>query len=276
MSRVPDKIKAAIDVYQPIVVDGLTFHPIKVKDYAAFLSASPAIGFMQQSLPVAMLRMPLLEAYFRMDMAEDGEGGTNLFYRAVLFLALAMRIREGKGVEDRTSAFVPIVYKDDPLRLKCIRFTVDGEEVREITPAQFQYLRPILAEQNGIEIPPEDANPELVRAEREIAEASSAKLNINAADKISFVAAMSHVDESEIYEWPVLKMERRERTWSHVMRFFLCGTAEAQCGTWKGGNPYPHPYYERTERGGGALRRMDDVLPGEAKNAVANPGVKTN
>lgn len=276
MFEIPAHIQRNIDRYRPVEVNGLTLHPITVAEYDEFLVASPAISFLQQSLPVALMRVPLLTAYFRLwmqDIASGTEEYADLFYRAVLFLALSLRIGVGQDPAERVQRFLPVLQKDDPSKLKCLRFRLNGEEVQEITPAQFQMLRPILAAQNGIELLPDNANPELVEAEREIAALNAPKLRAEKAKEISFVAALSRTDEDEIGDWPLLKLFRRRDTYTHLMRYLLCGTAEAQGGSWKGGNPVPHPYYERSDLSSGALRKLDDVAPGAA-GAVQNPGQK--
>lgn len=276
MYEIPSHIRSAIRRYEPVEVGGLTLYPIRVKEYEAFQAASPAIGFMQQTLPVDLLSVPLLDAYYKMDIRAmtSGTEVTNLFYRAVLFLALALRVGEYMSDRERVSRFHPVVDKDDPMRLKCLRVSVNGEETHDITPVQFQRLRPILAAQNGIEMISENANPELVEAERDMAHNGAPEMRIDVDDQISFVAALSHIEETEIDEWPILKMKKRERTWTHLMRYLICGTAEAQGTKWKHGNPYPHPYYERADATFGPLKNLSDVSPDAAQKAVMNPGQK--
>lgn len=276
MYEIPTHIKRAIDQFQPVEVDGLTLYPITVRDYDDFMEASPAVSVMQQSLPVTMLSVPLLTAYYRMALnaIAGNDEGADLFYRAVLFLAMALRVGEGLPAKRRAMLFTPVIDKDDPSVLKCLRFTVNGEETQEITPVRFQRLRPILAAQNGIELISEDANPELVEAEREINQANGPKLHVELADEISFVAALSHTEEREIYDWPILKLQRREKSYTHLLQYVICGAAEAQGTKWKDGNPFPHPYYERIKRQSAALKNLQDVASGAAAKAVENPGQK--
>lgn len=276
MTEIPAHIRSAIQKYEPVTVDGLTFYPIQVKNRKSFWNASPAISFMQQTLPVSLMRIPLLSAYFKMDMdavAEQAET-FGLFYRGLLFLALALRLGEGQSDEARVKRFKVLVDREQPKKLAAVRFTVNGEEMRELTPVQFQQIRSILAAQNGIDLESDDANPELVEAERDSNQFKAPKLDINDDAMISFVAALSHAEEGEIEEWPILKLKRRERTYTHLMRYLLCGVSEAAGGSWKDGNPVPHPYYERVKTVSGGLRRLDEVVPDAAQKAVQNPGEK--
>lgn len=87
----------AVRRFEPIETEGLTLYPIQVKDIDEFTTARPAIEFMQQSLPVAMLSKPLLQAYYtlELDAAKNGQPGSGLFYKCILFLLLAMRVGNG-------------------------------------------------------------------------------------------------------------------------------------------------------------------------------------
>ena len=273
--EIPAHIQSAINRYDPVTVEGLTLYPIQVKNREAFWTAAPAISFMQQSFPVALMRLPLLEAYYKMvmDAIKSGNETENYFYRAILFLALALRLGEGQSDNDRVSRFRLVVDSNDPEKLKAVEFTVDGEESIQLTPAQFQRLRPILAAQNGIELESDDANPELIEAEREQAQYNAPKLRIDFNDQLSFVAALSSTSEGEIEEWPILRLRRREKTYTHLLRYLLCGVAEAARGQFKGGNPCPHPYYEREQTAPAGLKKLSDVVSDSAaQNAVNRPG----
>ena len=277
MYEIPSPIKKAINRYDPVEIVGLTLYPIRVKEYTELNIATPAITFMQQTLPVDLMRVPLLTAYYQMALSAvaNPTEGCDLFYRAILFLALALRIGEDEDIQNRVMQIVPIADKTKPSDLKCLRFIDRGGEEKDITPVQFQKIRTILAAQNGIALIPEDANPELVEAENEILNSQGPKLNVDLATEISFVAALSHEEERDIDDWPVLKLKKREQTFTHLLSYLICGTAEAQGTKWKEGNPYPHPIFEKIKTTSAALKKLEDVASGEAAKAVQNPGQKT-
>ena len=85
-------IKRAADRYEPIETAGLTLWPIRVCEQEEFEMARPAIDVIQQALPVRYAVMPLLTAYWVMDLEsmERGEEPVGLFNRALAFLALAL------------------------------------------------------------------------------------------------------------------------------------------------------------------------------------------
>lgn len=277
MSKLPLHIQKAIRTYQPIETEGLTFWPILVSEYHEYLTAKPAIEIMQQALPVRWLSMPLLSALYGMDFEafQKGEPRVGLFSRCLLFLALSLRLGKGREVAERTKLFTILVDAEDPGQLKALRFTGDDGEEKEITPIMFQRLRPILAIQNGIELASEDANPDLVEAERDLAEMNGPELEVSLDSLFSTIAAMAGIDEAEIDDWPILKLNRRQKAYSRVLNYVVCGIGEAQGTKWKGGNPYPSPFYDKVRNGSSGAMRLEEFAGGAGVRAVQNAGVQT-
>ena len=268
MSEIPTKYLRQIRRYEPVETEGLTFYPILVEEYEEYLTAKAATEFMHQRLPRVFLNMPLLQASFALDnqSVADEQLPTGLMVRAVLFLALSLRLGQGLPVEKRIALFRPRV--DANGRLKALLFSPDGEEICEITPAKFQRLRPILAAQNGLEIPPDDANPALVDAEKEIAAKKAPELDLNLESLISTVAALSGADEKEMYDWPIAKLQSRQRALHRALDYLICGVGEAQGTKWKKGNPVPNPFFDRKKEGSAAKVALSEFASGAALDAV--------
>lgn len=277
MSKLPLQIQKAIRTYQPVVFEGLTFWPIQVREYHEFSTAKPAIEILQQALPVRWLSMPLLSALYEMDFEafQKGEPRVGLFSRCLLFLALSLRLGKGKEVAERTKLFTLIVDADNPGQLKALRFMGDDGEEKEITPVMFHRLRPILAAQNGIELASDDANPDLVEAERDLAEMNGPKLDVSLDSLFSTIAAMAGIDEAEIDDWPILKLNRRQKAYSRILNFMICGVGEAQGAKWKGGNPFPSPFYDKVRDGSSGAIRLEEFAGGAGVRAVQNAGART-
>lgn len=254
-------IKRACRRYESVEAEGLTLYPILVEEIELFEMARPSIDIVQQSLPVAYAAMPLLAALYRMeyDALQSGETGIGLFPRAVLMLALSLRLGRGLPAEKRTGMFRCKVDPEDMGCLKAVEFTVDGEELHRVTPVQFQRLREIIAEQNGIRLAPPEANPELIEAQRELARMNSVPLSGDLYERISAVSALEHVEETDIDRWPVLKLQEKTRTWQRIVGYAVCAVAEAQGTTWKNGNPYPSLFYEKEDTGNTGLRPMEQA-----------------
>jgi hypothetical protein len=257
-------IKKAIQRYAPVEAEGLTLYPVVMAEREEFEYARPAIDMMQQSMPPVYAAMPLLSAYYKMDYeaAMKGEEPVGLFAGALLMLALSLRLGTGLTAEERLGLFRLKADGEDMSCLLAVTFWADGEELHSVTPVQFQRLREIIAAQNGIELTPEDANAELVEAERALHEMEGAALSGDAGEKIAAVCALCRVDEDEVEQWPILKFQTRAKTWQRIIGFAVCGVAQAQGGRWKGGNPYPSMFYERTDRESGALRPINEVTRG--------------
>ena len=274
MYEIPANMMRLIRQYKPVETEGLTLWPVKVKERDGFTYARPSIEFVQQTLPVKYMSLPLLTAYYQIDLqnALMGEAPTGLFTRALLFLALSLKVGEGLEVDERVRLMNPIVSSDDPFNLKAIRFTAGEEEQKEITPIQFQRLRPILAEQNGIRLYSENANPELIEAENDLAAANNADIDVNFEDMISTVATLTGESEEGIDEWPILKLDRRRDAISRVLHFLVTGIGTASGAKYEGGNPYPSPFFNRKRTDSSAVMSIEKFAGGKGLEAVTNSG----
>lgn len=268
MSEIPEATMKRIRRYEPVEAEGMTFYPILTEEYEEYLVAKSAIDFMHQRLPRVYWNMPILQAYYAVDeqSISDEQIPTGLLPRTILFLALSLRIGQGLPAEKRIALFRPRISETG--KLKSVWFTPDGEEIYEITPAKFQRLRPILAAQNGIEIPEEDANPALVDAEKELAAKKAPDLDLRLEDLIASVAEFSGVSEEEIYGWPIAKLQSRQRALHRGFDYIICGIGEAQGTKWKKGNPCPNPFFDRKKEGSAAKVALTEFASGAALNAV--------
>lgn len=277
MQELPPKYKKLVNQYKPIEVDGFTLYPFTVEHYEEYLVASRAIGYMQQELPIELMSIPLLSAFFKMDVEKvmQREPATGLFTSAVVALILALRLaNDDENVLDAFKKIVPITDANDPTKLKHLAFEdAETKELRTITPVQFIKFRTIIAAQNGIEIPDELENPELVQAERDLAEKRAPKLKVTESDLIGAAAALTGADEEEIYGWAVLKLTRRLASFRRIIDYMMCSIAEGSGTTFKHGNPVPHPFFERLKEGSDALISMESFAGGQGIKAMQDAGV---
>lgn len=273
MSELPITIQKSIRRYEPIETNGLTLYPVLVKDYESFLIARPALEVMQQSFPVRLMRVPLLSALYQMDYeaAAAQKQATGLFSRALLALALSLRLCEGAEPEKRIENFQIAVEKERPQILQRLRFQDGDGEWKEILPAQYQTLRQIIAAQNGVRLESNLANPDIVKAKKDLSSANSTPLSANVDDLISSVAALSGKEEAEIEEWPILKLDRRSESYRRLLDYLICGIGEVSGATWKRGNPTPHPFFRRASDGGELLSVMDGAT---ARNSTPVSGTQ--
>ncbi len=268
-----EKQRRLVRRYQPIEADGLTLYPVTVAEYESYLVARPAIECMQQALPAGCISLPLLAALYRIDYTslKEGKAANGMFVRSLLALALSLRLGEGEPPEERVKRFTIVCDPDDPSRLRSVRFQTGGGEA-EVTAVQYQRLRPIIAAQNGAQIWPDDANPELVEAEREIAGARAPKLDMRLEGLIASVAVLCGAEEEEIEAWPILKLQNRQQACRRAMDYLICGIAETQGTKWKGGNPNPSPWFEKIRAESSSLMPLESFAGGEGLKAVQRAG----
>lgn len=272
MYEIPSNIMKSINKFEPITVDGVVYHPISMSEYEEYLIAKPAIEFMQQSFrDIKLMTLPLLSAYYKVDYDAlvKGEQPTGLLSRALLFLALSLKLGEGKPVTERLGNFSIVCDPNDESKLLHISFVDNNNKAQTITPVQFAVLREILACQNGIELMPDSANPDLVEAEQYLNSVNSANLDFKSEHLVSALSALSHVDESEIYnEWCVLKFVRRRESWERIINYITCGVGEMQGTSWKGGNPYPSMWFNKIKGSSSALVSLNSFVGGQAEKTV--------
>lgn len=268
MDGLTEKQERDVKRYRPVEAEGVTLWPVRVKENAEFLFARVSLEILQQSFPVRYLTMPILESFYRMDYdaVVEGQKPTGAFSSAVLALLLALRVGEGEEVKDRLKRCKVYTDSGDHAKLRLLSFEKDGETI-SIKPAQFRAIREVIAAQNGVETYGDDANPDLVEAERTIAEEAASRLRGGIEEKIAFASALLHVDEEDIDEWPILRLERKTNAVRRAIDYAVCAVNEGAGVKWKGGNPVPHPYLER-KRESAALQSLETAFGGEAAKAI--------
>ena len=76
----------------------------------------------------------------------------------------------------------------------------------------------------------------------------------------------------EAEEWTVRKLNSRREAVNRVLNFLICGIGESQGTKWKGGNPYPSPFFDRVREDSPALISMDQFAGGKGLEAMRHPG----
>lgn len=258
---------------EPIECNGLTFYPILMSQYEDFLECQHALLLRMTSLPVKYISMPLLAALWALDIDSIKESGKiiGLFERVIHFLYLSLRLGYDRSKIIQTVKF----DKADARKLLHIEVIQDGKTVN-ITPRDFAtFYRPIMAEQNGLELPDESMTPELVKAEQDLQRLRSAPLDYNVDTMIASVAYLSHVDDRQIDDWTVYQFDRRRRAIDRDKYFMLYGQAEMSgMVKFKKGNPYRSWCFDPPKGMTIALRTADAVT--ENVKAIGDVAVAVN
>lgn len=233
--------KARIRKGLPIEVLGLQFFPITMADYEEFLECKVVLATRLTSLAkqsIDYLSMPFLSALWAYDYdLTMRQIKPILFERVIKLLYLSLRLEY-----DREKAFGSMfVERENPRKLSFIEVEqTDGKPVK-ISPAEFTTIvRPLIAEQNGIDLPNESYDDELVEEEQYITQEQSSKVKFDMETLIASVANASRLRECDIDEWTVKEFERRRQAIDRDKYFMLYTQAEMSgMVKFKKGNPYP-------------------------------------
>lgn len=262
----------AVRSSQPIKICGLTLYPITMRDYDEFLLCKDALAIQHSSLPAQYLAMDFMSALFALALEETHNKeeqkapseNTAAFQRVLRLLFLALRIPD--DIANNIENDIVYVRKNNALVIDHITIHQNGEEI-SLTPAIFSSrIRPLLAYQNGIQLPDERTNPDLIKEIQKYQKSDeSVNLKVNADDLIASVAYQSYISEAEIAGWTVRQFEYRRRAIERDKRFMLCGQAEMSgFASFKNGNPSPSWCYdvETDLPGTASLSDIGKVLDG--------------
>lgn len=220
--------KARIRKGQPIEALGLQFYPITMAEYEEFLECKSVLAIRMTSLAktnIEYLSMPFLSALWAMELDTVRMTGKAIgfFERTIRMLYLSLRLEY-----DSQKVFEKIhIDENNPRNLLYIEVEqTDGKPVK-ISPAEFTTIvRPLIAEQNGIQLPDESFNPDIVQTEQEIAQDGESKIKFDIDTLIASVANASGLRECEIYEWTVTEFERRRRAIDRKINYSIYAQAE--------------------------------------------------
>lgn len=231
----------------PIRKCGLVFYPIQVKHYETFSNCKNALLIRLGTLPVKYIEQDYLSAIFtlEMDVAKtDPNKPLGIFSRILKLLYLSLQVE----ISDKELAET-IFYKeiDGETVLDYITVTQNQKTVK-IQPMVFsQIIRPLIAEQNGLKLPDESENVDLVRSyeDKKELESGDYDLDIDSAVLISSVAYKCGCRDKEVDEWTIREFEAKRRAIWRDTNFNMYKQAELSgMVTFKKGNPYKSWEYE--------------------------------
>lgn len=235
---------------QPIEAYGLTLYPIMMEDYTEYLLCKDALAVMQGSLPAKYLAMDFLSALFAMSMDEaeqklPPEERTAPFQRVISLFYLSLR----STPDEIAQIAADIEYRqvnENRVDISNIVIHQNGKEI-DITPSLFSSkIRPLIAFQNGIDLPDEDTNPDLIRLSQKMyGHESNVKLKVDTDDLIASVAYLSSASVPDVMSWTVRDFEYRVRAIDRDKRYNVYASAEMSgMVTFKNGNPCPSWQYD--------------------------------
>ena len=255
----------AIDNDEPILIDGFQLYPIYVRDYRRFEAAKNALLIRQGSLPVKYAVKRYLSALFEMDRDAYDETGQSLGFIAGTITILALALRLPVDVVVRAAQIK--VNEANESELISIEFTV-GDTLYRLTPELFDRMRPILAAQNGLELPDETENADLVEAEADIAAKNTVNVDVNFETLLASVARDQRCRRADLMEYTIREFFGLKDAIERDKMFTIYQTAELSGQVkFTKGNPCPSWCYDRKEKAT-SLISMRDFMAGPG--SVAN------
>lgn len=207
--------------------NGLTVYPVRMRDYPVFLSVKDCIAASQQDWPYPWCAVKYLDGLFGMGMLPQLMG----------MLQLALQLDAGGSIFLRT--------QEDKL---CALQVTQGNVHAEITPKNFGTLRELIARQNGLELPDETVNSELLEAEKIAGAAGSIRLKPSLEDLIYSVSLKAGISPEEIMGWTIRRFQAEERAMDRSIGHLLACIALSAGSKFKGGNPYPSWKFDREDQ----------------------------
>ena len=245
----------------PIEALGLQFYPITMADYEEFLECKNALAIRLTSLAkmnIEYLSMPFLSALWAMEIDSMKATGKaiGMFERVIRLLYLSLRLKY-----DSEKVFNHIYCKGETRNLSHIEVKQDDDNIVKISPTDFTVaIRPLIAEINGIELPDESFNPELVEEEYNLAQENEGKLKFDIDTLIASVANASRLREREIDEWTVTEFERRRQAIERDKQYMLYTQAEMSgMVKFNKGNPCPSWCLDKQDGLSPALKTAEEL-----------------
>jgi hypothetical protein len=270
MKELPIEIQDKIDRYETVTVEGIKLYPVRVSESRAFEFGRMALECVQQSLPVAYLSVPLLTAFYQMDLEALQTTGqvSGWMSSAIALLFLCLRLGEGMEPMERAKRTLILPDENNSQKLREIRFLTEDGAV-SVTPRTFARLRPVIAAQNGIRLPSDTANPEILKMEAMMAKKELEGLEIRLSDKVIFAAQGCGLPEEEVWNWPILKLDRNVELLRRRLDYLAVTTGQMSgMVSFKDGNPVPSPYWGKKRSGLASMQSLGAVGNGAAENAV--------
>lgn len=261
---VTDRYRRQIRENLPVVFNGLTFHPLTVRDYDLYTRARESFELMLGSLQNPKIaRLPWCAALWALDQSFAEKSGETGFFLVNVLCVMAVALRldaysdpEGGGRE--SIPIRPAFSQTGELVSIAIGFP-HSPDFTVLTMQQMDDVRKIIAAQNGYEIPDENWNPELVAAAQYNAQLNNNGIVPDRETLIFSVAAQYRTRPMEIYDWPIREFVGIVSAIDRAMNYQICATAEMTGTKFTHGNPYPTWKFDRKAELPTGFRTLSEI-----------------
>lgn len=220
--------------YLPIEFEGLRFHPLPVKRLALYQGAKAAMELMLSSLPIRFVKMTWFEALDALDKEASDEQMHTGYLGSILAL-----LNEALKLNAFQNPRALMLARNQEGKLSSI-IVQQGPTPTALNAQQMSTVREILAAQNGYEIPDENWNVDLVRAQQYLRDQKSQGLGGSLEDAVCALAAATGFRAKEIWNWPIREYLGMQSAVDRRLRFQIYTAAELSGQVkFKNGNPCP-------------------------------------
>lgn len=212
----------------------LTVFPITMRHYEEFMECRVSISLMQKRFPVELMQMPYLRMLCVISDAEN-----RLLEKLSMLLSLALQVSE--------DSFYLSFSEQGKVTLTVMQ---DGAAIETISELRFSALRRLIAAQNGIRLPNEQANLEILESEEDLARMKNADLEESFQSLLFSVATYSGLSISQLIDMTIFEFQERVSAISRIENYKIYTAAEmGGIVTFKQGNPFPSWCFDRKENG---------------------------
>lgn len=238
---------------EPYPFEGLYVYPITVKQYGMFLACESALSVRLSMLPAVYAARNYANALFAMQIdsiLHGNEEGQQLLWSMFMnLLLMALRIPFNMA-QQAVKMYVNPKNNTDLQALVITQTTdIDGEVMVRLTPSKVGLLRELIALMNGVELPDEADNPELIQAEQDIRQMNQAfDLDINVDDMKATVAMNQGMRMRDLDNWSILEFNLIKQAIDRDKHFMVYGIGEASgMVKYKNGNPVPSLFFNKKQ-----------------------------
>lgn len=272
-----DRYAAELRENEPITFNGVTFHPLTVKDFALYQSAKPAMELMLSSLPPRIARLSWFSALAALDK-EAADMGRNADFLGSVLRLVAVALKLPLLLRAKGEPVYPIrpLFQPDG-KLAGVQIGELGDKI--LSGRDMTTVREILAAQNGYEIPDENWNTDLLAAHRytEGRKASAQGIVFDLETLVHSVAVGAHVRAKDVWKWPLREFFLTEAAIDRQINYAVFTLAEAGGRVqFKNGNPFPSWKLERRAELPGAFQSVDSLENAAARELLDDKTPKIN
>ena len=248
----------------PQEVFGLTFSPLKMDVYPLWLSCSGALTVRLSTLPARYAIKCYADALYTM-FRESGDMRYMMF-KVLMGLSIGIP-------EEMINRCILESGDKDGLRSVIIKY---GEYQSAILASQLGDVRKAIADMQGVELPDESDNAEIMEAEDDLKSSGNRhNLKLDLYDEMASVAAISNLRMGDIREMTILEYTRLKRAHNRRLMYTACAIAEGNGTKFKGGNPAPTWMFDRIDPNHGLVDlKKWDKEHGDAIKTGAPPGME--